>query len=146
MFIEKQYKIIIIFIGVALVTGCRERGEKVVSSNDIIDYKDRVYEKDSQVPYTGKMVDYYRNSSQKMFENYFHKGLLHGKQFAWFSSGQTYTEAGWRYGRPDSLKKWDKSGSLIIYDPPLNWQKPIDFIFKIDWSSFKFPKSNYTEK
>ena len=137
---------IFLFIGFIQITSCKKKEEAFIEVDKLVERDGKYYPKDSDIPFTGKAIKYSSDGKHKIVEGEIYQGLQHGKQIAWFVSGQTSSEQEWRAGVPDSIKEWDQSGNLIIFSPGRDWEMPIDFIFNIDWSFLNSSKNNDIEK
>ena len=68
------------------------------------------YEGDSETPFTGVLVDKYRNG-QKMVELHFKDGKYEGLSTEWHENGQKSHEMTWKDGKLVSETKWDEEGN-----------------------------------
>ena len=116
--------------------GCGE--QTVVGRDKVIVEGGLWYEKDSELPFTGVVVEYWPNGQQRgeskirdgkvqgkvtsWFENgqkkataVFEDGKLNGKWTEWYENGQKKQERTFRDDLevPDSLKYWNEDGKRI---------------------------------
>jgi len=115
------------------VTKVNNKG-KVIDIKRIQDRNGVFYEVDSEEPFTGKAVQYYKNG-QKVTEAQLKEGMYHGISTNWYENGQKMTEMNYENGKKNGLTtlwyengqkkmifkdgkkvsetKWDKNGNLI---------------------------------
>ncbi len=95
---------ILILIALLFLTGC----EKEVSS--LQDRGGVKYEFNSETPFTGKYVEYYKDG-QKKFEEHLTLGKRHGLLTQWWGNGQKMQELNVKNGMNDGLfTSWYENG------------------------------------
>ena len=101
--------VVYIILSFLLLTGFS--GEKVVSS--LQDRGGVKYEKNSEVPFTGVLVEKYENGQKKLEEHY-KDGKLEGLWTWWSKNGQKVREGNTKDGELDGLwTTWGKDGNII---------------------------------
>lgn len=73
-----------VLLAICAVDGC---GEKVLENNELVQRNGFWYEKNAEIPFTGKVVEYYENG-QMAWENELYEGKLSGKCSIWDVDGQ----------------------------------------------------------
>lgn len=132
----KTLSLIIAMAAALAAAGCGE--QTVVGRDKVIVEGGLWYEKDSELPFTGVVVEYWSNGQQRgeskirdgkvqgkvtsWFENgqkkataVFEDGKLNGKWTEWYENGQKKQERTFRDDLevPDSLKYWNEDGKRI---------------------------------
>ena len=101
-------KFILILISLLFVTGCMEEKE-VTSLQDRGGVK---YEINSEVGFTGKYVEFYKDG-QKKVEEHLKLGKRHGLYTLWDSNGQKRFQMNYKSGKEDGLLTiWDEEGNV----------------------------------
>ena len=92
-----------------LLGGCG--GEKEVVNFDLIEKREGIrYLKDSDTPYTGRVIALY-DEGQKKFEGTYKNGKHHGLWVHWHENGQKEEERTYRSGKREGLRvRWHENG------------------------------------
>jgi antitoxin component YwqK of YwqJK toxin-antitoxin module len=94
---------ILILISLLFLTGVSE-GKEV---NYLQDRNGIMYEVNTDVGFTGKYVEYYKNGhGQKMYEKNYKDGELEGLRTEWFENGQKRIEGNYKGGKREGLETW----------------------------------------
>jgi|TARA_B110000438_G_scaffold268040_1_gene283336 antitoxin component YwqK of YwqJK toxin-antitoxin module len=70
------------------------------------------YLKDSETPYTGKVISLYENG-QKEHETNIKNGEVDGLSVYWYENGQKKHEANYKDGEKISENHWNEEGELL---------------------------------
>ena len=84
----------VLAVGLVL-TGCRERS---VDKGTLVERDRIVYEPDSEVPFTGKMIERFQDGRAKGEVGY-RDGIPHGKYTVWYMNWQKAVEGQYRDGK-----------------------------------------------
>jgi len=104
-------KILLLITIAILSVGCGEN-EQVVDF-DLLEEREGIrYLKDSETPYTGKVISLYENG-QKEHETNFKNGEVDGLSVYWYGNGQKKHEANYRDGEKISENHWNEEGELL---------------------------------
>ena len=72
------------------------------------------FETNSEVPYTGKIVEYYENGQKKSVISV-KDGKEHGLKTAWHENGQKRLEQNWKDGKWHGLwGLWFENGEIVL--------------------------------
>ena len=106
----KPANLLVLFISLPLLLGgCG--GEKEVVNFDLIEKREGIrYLKDSDTPYTGRVIALY-DEGQKKFEGTYKNGKHHGLWVHWYKNGQKEEERTYRSGKREGLRvRWHENG------------------------------------
>ena len=100
--------VLYIVLSFLLLTGCSGEPEKVVSY--LQDRGGVWYEKNTEVPFTGVLVETY-DDGQKWIEKHYKDGKGDGVSTIWYENGQKKVEGNWTSGKWNGLwTHWDENG------------------------------------
>ena len=104
---------------VLLVSYSQESFSKQVPVERIVERNGLVYEVNSERPFNGSSVEYYKNSKQiKVIENYKY-GQRNGKSSSFHRNGQISSEVNFLEGRPSGQMTFFESNGQIHQKYPL---------------------------
>ena len=101
-------KTLLIILCLVLLNSCSEE----TSSNPLVERSGVHYEINSEIPYTGNPISYYKNGQLKSKENY-KDGNLDGPLEGYYSNGQLEVRGNFKDGRKDGQEKYfDEEGNI----------------------------------
>ena len=89
-----------------------EPSVQAVDASKLVKRSGLIYERDSETPFTGVMVEKHENG-QKKLERTFKDGKKEGPITRWYKNGQKLVEGTYKDGKKVSETKWDKEGNEI---------------------------------
>jgi len=98
----------------AILVSFNSYGNSVCLSIEGEDILGVTYLKSTNQPFSGQDLCMYENG-QKMIEQYYKDGKMHGKAIAWYENGKKLLDSNYLNGKPEGKAEWwDEKGQHIL--------------------------------